>query len=255
MQFLFDSLNFQLIILFFNCASFLQLLNIQIIIKKKSFQIKMIFLKRQLKFLQAQKNNFYTPINSFYQKNQFQFSSSDNSQNTEQQQEYDKYGRKFPPRKGEYLVPSITTDAVVLRKYKNYTHRYEVLMIKRKNEPYKGYLAFPGGFLDYNEEPSQGCLRELKEETGLDGISCELITVKGEPQRDPREHIVSIFYKVEVDQNQRPIANDDAADARFYRLEKLLKPNKSIAFDHLEILNMVYNKVRKYEKKKKTRIT
>ncbi|KAL4511712.1 hypothetical protein ABPG72_012557 [Tetrahymena utriculariae] len=205
----------------------------------------MIFLKRQTSFLLAQKYNFHLPISLFHFKNQYLFSTSDNSQ---KQQEYDEYGRKYPPRKGEYLVPSITTDAVVLKKQKNYVHKYEVLMITRKQEPYKGYLAFPGGFLDYNEEPSKGCLRELKEETGLDGISCELITVKGEPNRDPREHIVTIFYKVEVDQNQKPVANDDAAQAGFYPLETLLNSKYQIAFDHLEVLKMVYEKVRKYER-------
>lgn len=40
-------------------------------------------------------------------------------------------------------------------------------MITRKNDPYKGFLCFPGGFIEYNEEPMEGCLRELKEETNL----------------------------------------------------------------------------------------
>jgi 8-oxo-dGTP diphosphatase len=48
-------------------------------------------------------------------------------------------------------------------------------MIKRKGQPFKGYFAFPGGFVDYNEEPQQGCLRELKEECNLDGKSIELV--------------------------------------------------------------------------------
>lgn len=91
-------------------------------------------------------------------------------------------------------------------------------MITRKNNPYKGFIAFPGGFIEYNEEPSKGCLRELEEETNLKGQSCELITVKGEPERDPRQHTVSIFYKVEVSEDAEPKAGDDAATAKFYEL-------------------------------------
>lgn len=45
-------------------------------------------------------------------------------------------------------------------------------MITRKHDPYKGFFAFPGGFVDYNEDPLESCLRELKEETGLIGNNC-----------------------------------------------------------------------------------
>lgn len=45
-------------------------------------------------------------------------------------------------------------------------------------------MAFPGGHLDYNEDPKDCCLRELKEETGLIGKTIELVNVKGHPLRD-----------------------------------------------------------------------
>jgi hypothetical protein len=71
-------------------------------------------------------------------------------------------------------TPSLTTDAVVLRKHKK-DNSYDILMIKRGRNPYKGHLAFPGGFVDYNEDPIEGCLRELKEECDLDGTSIEFV--------------------------------------------------------------------------------
>ena len=58
---------------------------------------------------------------------------------------------------------------------------YEILMITRKHDPFKDCLALPGGYLDYNESPAEGCLRELMEETTLQGLTCELLTVAGEP--------------------------------------------------------------------------
>lgn len=133
-----------------------------------------------------------------------------------QKPKLDPYGRPYPPKRGEYYTPGLTTDAMVLRKRVDGLH--DILMITRKNDPYKGFIAFPGGFIDYNEEPSIGCLRELEEETNLKGLSCELFTVKGEPDRDPRQHTVSIFYKVIVDDKAEPKAGDDAATARFYEM-------------------------------------
>lgn len=56
-------------------------------------------------------------------------------------------------------------------------------------------------------------MRELKEETSLDGFNCRLLDVRGEPDRDPREHIVSIVYLVNISEGVEPIAADDAATA------------------------------------------
>ena len=69
-------------------------------------------------------------------------------------------------------------------------------MITRGRDPFKGSLAFPGGFVDYNEDPEHCVVRELKEETGVEGSNVELVTVSGRPGRDPRGHVVSIIYKV-----------------------------------------------------------
>ena len=66
-------------------------------------------------------------------------------------------------------------------------------------DPFKGCLAFPGGFVDYNEDPEVACLRELEEECGIKGKSVELVTVACNPARDPRKHIISIVYQVKLD--------------------------------------------------------
>ena len=72
-----------------------------------------------------------------------------------------------------------------------------VLLIQRKFPPMAGSWAFPGGFVDQGEDPMHAAVRELKEETGLDGEDPKLVMVMGDPQRDPRKHIVSIVYEVE----------------------------------------------------------
>ena len=63
---------------------------------------------------------------------------------------------------GQWPQPSLAVDAVVIRED-------EVLLITRGREPWKGMLAFPGGFVDKGEDPEESVIRELKEECGIDG--------------------------------------------------------------------------------------
>ena len=136
----------------------------------------------------------------------------------------------------KYRIPSLTTDAVVLRKHKN-DDLHDILLVTRANYPYAGKLAFPGGFVDYGEDPEHGCLRELKEETELDGKDLELLTVRGNPNRDPRRHVVSIIYTVNVDSDSEPKGGDDAKEAKFYGLKDIIENKKDqMAFDHYGVI-------------------
>ena len=89
----------------------------------------------------------------------------------------------------------------------------------------------------------KGCLRELKEETNLDGKNLELLTIRGEPNRDPRKHVVTIVYVVEVDENAEPKGGDDAKDAKFYDLKKIFNEYKDkMAFDHYGVIEELIQK-------------
>src|ERR1700754_2161507 len=87
--------------------------------------------------------------------------------------------------------PSVTADAVLL--YRD-GERIEVLLIKRAREPFKGTWALPGGFVDQDESLERAAARELKEETGLEGIRLEQLGAFGDPGRDPRGHTVSVAF-------------------------------------------------------------
>ncbi len=127
----------------------------------------------------------------------------------------------------EYRNPALAVDAAVRRDG-------EVLLIQRGNEPWKGAWALPGGFVDYGEDPRDAVLRELEEETGLTGEIVHLLDAKGDPQRDPRKHIVSIVYLIEAE--GEPVGGDDAADAKFWPIDLVLDGELPIAGDHMDIL-------------------
>ena len=128
-----------------------------------------------------------------------------------------------------WLNPALAADAAVRR-------NDSVLLIQRKHPPMKGAWALPGGFVDQGEDPLHAAVRELHEETGLEGTNPELLMVMGDPNRDPRKHIVSIVYEIQVSENQRPAAGDDAADAKFWPIETVFSGELVLAGDHLEIL-------------------
>ena len=104
-------------------------------------------------------------------------------------------------------------------------------------------MTFPGGFVNYGEDPQKGCLRELKEETELDGKDIELLTVRGDPDRDPRRHVVTIVYIVNVDPDAKPKGGDDAKDAKFYDLKSIIEKEKdNMSFDHYSIFEELIEK-------------
>lgn len=142
--------------------------------------------------------------------------------------ELDQHGRAVK-------VPNVATDAIVLRPKKHENEStHDILLITRGGEPFKGHYAFPGGFVDYNEDPVDACVRELKEECGIHGTNPQLVTIAGKPDRDPRKHVISIVYHVEVGEGQEVKAGDDAATAKWYDLKTFLSngSEKSMAFDH-----------------------
>lgn len=116
--------------------------------------------------------------------------------------------------------PSVAADSVVFRDGR-------VLLIRRRKDPYKGYYALPGGILDENETLEECALRELHEETGLNGTVKGLLSILSDPNRDPRVRMVSAVYVIgDVQGDLKP--GDDAAEAAFFDVGGL----PHLAFDH-----------------------
>ena len=109
-------------------------------------------------------------------------------------------------------------------------------------------MAFPGGHVDYDEDPEVACVRELKEECGVDGKEPKLVCVRGKPGRDPRYHVIAIVYLVEVSADAVPEAMDDAASADWYDFAKVMTEKERFAFDHHSILVELCQKFQDYTK-------
>lgn len=139
----------------------------------------------------------------------------------------------------EYWHPAVVADVVfIVTDSKTFTPH--ILLVKRKNEPFKDKFALPGGFLDEGDDTLEDCAkRELFEETGI-AINIEnqnLLTVRSDKNRDPRERVISnvfmIDYICHLDMFT-PTPNDDAVEAKWIPLKEI--NSSMLAFDHSKII-------------------
>lgn len=121
--------------------------------------------------------------------------------------------------------PALTVDILVIK-------NDSILLIKRKNDPYKGYWAMPGGFVEYGESLKHAAARELLEETGIKISPQNLYfsEVLDDPERDPRQHVVTVAYYAFVPNDTEAIASDDAAECKWVPIMNFRHEN--LAFDH-----------------------
>ena len=146
----------------------------------------------------------------------------------------------------KYLKPSLTADIIVFREKEN-SDETEVMLIKRKGHPFIDHWALPGGFAEPGETIEQTAARELEEETGITGLTLDLVGVYSKPGRDPRGWTVSAAYMAVVKENEvKPKAADDAKEVGWGKIlsdgnvinvligDRCI--NRELAFDHYEII-------------------
>ncbi len=120
----------------------------------------------------------------------------------------------------------------------------QALIITRANEPYEGRPALPGGFVRTGEDIDAAAVRELGEETGLDGAALHLeqFAVYGKPDRDPRGRVVSVAYLAIMPDLPVPTAGSDASSASWITVAEV---RGSLAFDHDQILDDAVERARR----------
>jgi bifunctional NMN adenylyltransferase/nudix hydrolase len=147
-------------------------------------------------------------------------------------------GSPYPPT-------FVTADAVVFALGR-------VLVVRRGRNPGKGRLAFPGGFVNVDEGIEAACLRELREETGIDVAqpvlrsSIKAREVFDHPLRDPRGRLITHAYMFELGLKELPAVQggDDASQAFWLPLHRLEDEEANFFSDHAQILRFFMNRLR-----------
>ena len=91
------------------------------------------------------------------------------------------------------LCPRLCVDIIVID-----TNNMGVLLVKRENEPFKGYWHLPGGFLLKNEPVNTCIKRLLRDEVGIrfNGKSV-FVGLFENIDGDPRGHLLHYIVKIE----------------------------------------------------------
>lgn len=160
--------------------------------------------------------------------------------------------KDYNPR--DYERPSVTSDVLL---FSMIDSKLNVLLIKRKGHPFKGYWAIPGGFVGIKESAEEAAYRELYEETGIarydsetntENVYLEQLYTFSDVDRDPRMRVISVVYIALVSGDKLTItAGVDASDVDWFPVNDLLDKIKNediLAFDHEEIFKLAIKRLR-----------
>lgn len=149
----------------------------------------------------------------------------------------------MPRRAGPHEQVRLTADIVVLTIR---DERLNVLLIERRYPPFQGQWALPGGFVAAGESVDRTALRELVEETGIDGepLHLEQVRTYSDPERDPRSRVVTVAYLGIAPDLPEPCADTDAARAAWKPVDNVLDGQIPLAFDHLDIVGDAVERAR-----------
>ena len=127
----------------------------------------------------------------------------------------------------KYHYPALAVDVIIEQDDR-------LLLIKRKNEPFKFLYAIPGGFINECELVEAAAVREIREETSVDIILLDILGVYSKPNRDPRGHVISVVFVGKITSGV-PKAGDDANSYEWLRMDDLT--DSKVAFDHINIID------------------
>jgi 8-oxo-dGTP diphosphatase len=132
----------------------------------------------------------------------------------------------------------VTVGAIVVN------DKNEVLLIKRSQDMLNGgKYSVPGGFLDRNEDTKQGALRELKEETGLDGEIISLFKINDNPNRrkEDRQNVDFLYLIKIVGESTKH--DKETSTSEWFSKEKL-PGEEEFAFDHRDVILEYFNNIK-----------
>lgn len=152
-------------------------------------------------------------------------------------------------RPGAFPRPSVTVDVVILTVL---DAELRVLLVRRREPPFRGRWALPGGFVrvgdgarDQGEDLDAAAARELEEETALDPrlVHLEQLRAFGRAGRDPRTRVITIAYValVRPDLVPRVRPGGDVDRTAWQPVAQIAQ--RDLAFDHAEIVEHARRRV------------
>jgi bifunctional NMN adenylyltransferase/nudix hydrolase len=120
-----------------------------------------------------------------------------------------------------------------------------VLLIRRGHPPGEGLYAVPGGFIEQRETVFQSAVRELSEETRLHLLESTMrqclraVAVFDHPERSQRGRTITHAHYFDLGQRELPdvVAGDDARDAQWVPIDRLLQLEDRFNEDHFHMLD------------------
>jgi 8-oxo-dGTP diphosphatase len=144
---------------------------------------------------------------------------------------------------GDYPQFAVTVDVVVLTIV---DEQLQVVLVQRRDDPYRGLWALPGGFKRPDETLADAASRELREETGVEAAAyLSEFGAYGDPGRDPRMNVVSVGFLAVLRDVGQLAAASDAASAQLWPVAEVLGDDMDLAFDHDKILRDAVERARR----------
>ncbi len=121
-----------------------------------------------------------------------------------------------------------------------------VLLVERRQKPFMGAWALPGGLVRPNEDPEAAAIRELAEETGIyeEPGHLEQLGTYAAPDREPGGRVVSIAYWAIEANLPPPLGADDAGFPALVPMSKIEHGGIALAFDHERIVRDAVERTR-----------
>ncbi len=138
----------------------------------------------------------------------------------------------------QYQNPSLAVDLVVFGYHEN---SLNVLLLNRKEEPFKNKWTLPGAFLQMEERFQDTCSRVLKTKLGMTNLFLEQLYSFDELKRDPRGRVISVTYYALINPTKfEIIAGNMANDVKWFPVNEIPR----LGFDHNLILDKAFERLR-----------
>lgn len=140
------------------------------------------------------------------------------------------------------MPPEIVKTTVDTVAFAVHQSTLEVLLIKRKHDPFKAHWALPGGFLrDDDQTLEAAATRELYAETNVSNVYLEQLYTFGDLGRDPRGRVITVSYLALLREEELELrASADASGVAWWPVNDL----PTLAFDHNSIVTYAYQRLK-----------